>query len=241
MPPIDERVARLVKISCSVEEYNQLTSGKFNPWNASDRYWQCIPNYLVSRCPFCGLEYYAQYDAYSIAFTPFYSELGRRIAAGNHFEHETQHCEHYLACDPFNYLHDFEEVKEKGWAFESRTPGIQPHLFADDLESFAVIHALPICRVENEQFVPRFTKFLVIYFASSPETVFQRWRNRESAFASGDPDYYNVLLSRTPDTDLIPWVERGKLKWLDINQSDLPLTGYPASEFPYANLIVKST
>ncbi len=63
LPKIDERVARQLQILCSVETYDELTKGKFSLWGAGEQYWQCIPTYLVSRCPFCGLEYFAQYDS----------------------------------------------------------------------------------------------------------------------------------------------------------------------------------
>jgi hypothetical protein len=38
------------------------------------------------------------------------------------------------------------------------------------------------------------------------------------------------------DWDLLPWVESGKLKWLDLDQDDLPLKSGPIDDFPYANI-----
>jgi hypothetical protein len=33
--------------------------------------------------------------------------------------------------------------------------------------------------------------------------------------------------------DLRYWVQRGKLKWLDLSSPDLPLKSGPAEDFPY--------
>jgi hypothetical protein len=239
MPKMDERIARQLQLLCSVKTYNELTKGDFNPWRASSQYWPNIPNYLVSRCPFCGLEYFAQYDTYSLAHTRSYTEFGRRIAAGDNYEHETKHCEHFVAYQPFNYLNEFDEVIERGKPYESDAPGVQPHLLPAEIESIAVIHALPVCRVEKNQFVPRFTKFLVVYFSPDRRAIKLRWQN-EGEPRDPDSDYEDVLIGNNKvDTNFAYWLKRGKLKWLDLDKPDLPLRGEPVEAFPYYNLVGK--
>jgi hypothetical protein len=244
---MDERIIRQLQLLCSVADYDKVVGHEpfFNTWRAGAEYWQLIPNYLVSRCPFCGLAYHADYDTYSIGKTSSYTEFGRHIAEGDHYEHETPHCQHYIANQPFHYLNEFENVNqfgnvfERGSTFSSDAPGMLPHLLLEGTESIAVIHALPICRVENNQFVPRFTKFLVVYFAADRKQIFDPWEIQEDQKAAQDDEYYGALIGGYKvDHDLSAWVRKAKLQWLDLNKSDLPLRSDPIEDFPYNNLVV---
>jgi len=91
----------------------------------------------------------------------------------------------------------------------------------------AVLHALPICRVEATAFVPRYTVFALIYFSEDKAAVLGRVLAGEAARANVDSEYFASILD-LPDSsgaayDLDVWAARGQLGWLEITQPDLPL------------------
>ena len=164
--PIDRRIRSLVQLLCTVDEYHAVTKfdsqdASFYPSRAGSEYWHCIPNYLVTRCPFCQLVYYAQIDTYGLRYTLHYTEIGQEISYGKVTEHETTHCSHYVANQPFIDLHGQRKVTDSDLSNNIGPIEIQTQLLPEDIESNAVVHGLPVCQIENGQFVPTFTLFIL--------------------------------------------------------------------------------
>lgn len=106
-------------------------------------------------------------------------------------------------------------------------------------ETYAVLHALPIGRVEDLALKPRYTLYLTTYFAARPADFWRRLYPYEYAFTYNPPrrvaqgewrgEIVGLLPYEAADYDLLPWVERGKLLWLG---PDLELSSSPRA-FPY--------
>jgi hypothetical protein len=135
----------------------------------------------------------------------------------------------------FLNLHD-KQPKEVEY-MENNTgevPYITPWNFPDGLESYAVLHALPICRIENTQFVPRYTVFSIAYFSRDLDLLFRHFSTEaEAAGVKDDPEYYpatvwppgNMNTHQYDESlyDLTAWAERGQLGWLDVTKTDQSL------------------
>ncbi|MDQ2805324.1 MAG: hypothetical protein M3Z04_00160 [Chloroflexota bacterium] len=102
-----------------------------------------------------------------------------------------------------------------------------------DIRSYVVLHALPICRIEHDRFVPRYTAFTLSYFSTNKAAVLARHDASEAHRAIGDPDYYAAATFEPPAAtptpasaplyDLAAWADTGRLGWLDYTDPTLPL------------------
>jgi hypothetical protein len=137
---------------------------------------------------------------------------------------------------------------------EPETPMITPLLLPDDIESYAVLHGIPICRIWEEKFKPVYLLFMLTYYSTNKKELEQRrlleW--------TGGKEFPNLLDVGVPWTsggkrlmlyweeasdmpeawDLMYWVRKGKLRWLDLNAPDLTLNNQD-DEFPYADIAGK--
>jgi hypothetical protein len=94
----------------------------------------------------------------------------------------------------------------------------------------AVIHALPIGRLDDEESIHRYTAYFVTYFAgdqSNLRTTAGMWVANEY----GGPAMGWVKESR----DLLKWVKADRLHWLDPDDTSKLLNG-PPEAFPYVNV-----
>jgi hypothetical protein len=211
----------LLQLEISPEEYQALP-----PLQAT--YWQSMPDYVIARCPLCGATYHSRLDTYSLAYWP-------RPAYGNEiFKPSVQEidCSHFVVVHHFLNLNGVIPIELDYKMLGCEVPYVIPVFLPDDVESYAVMHALPICRIEDGQFVPRYSAYLITYCSESPDILMERrWQISSSE---------SVLVSRGLRTrnswDLARWVQAGKLQWLDAESPDLPLRTGPAEAFPYANV-----
>ena len=111
-------------------------------------------------------------------------------------------------------------------------PHIIPVFLPDDVESYAVMHVLPICRVENDQFVPRYSLYTITYCSEEPSVLIKRrWQ-----ISSSEVMFVSRGLVTRASWDLAKWVQAGKLLWLDSEMPDLPLRTEPVEAFPYVGI-----
>src|SRR5579859_6649392 len=141
----DPKVASLLQLLCTPKAYQAAVGGPLNkrfwPEKAGEEYWQYIPNYLISRCPYCHLEHYAQVDTYSLLRRPHFDRMGKILGF---WEHSTWPCQHFLASHPFVNL-NLNQPSELDYAeFQSsEVPGIERSLVeSTDVRTLAVLHAL---------------------------------------------------------------------------------------------------
>lgn len=220
--------------------WRELEKGRKKVMDMSEAYWQQIPRYLIARCPLCGGKYEESLDTYTL-------RRWVRAAMGDYvFWHGSapSRCEHFVRAHHFinlNGLMPSISPSELDWSkmLSSEVPHVMANLLTDDVESYVVMHALPICRIEGNQFVPRYSLYMLTYYApeSNIEPLLDRLRHYE-------PDECKVeLLARPPGGpegetwwDLPRWVKAKKLLWLDPDDTDLPLRAGPIEAFPYSNI-----
>ena len=204
-------------------------------------YWELLGNYIIAKCPICGQEYKEQLDTYSL-------RQWVRAANGNiifRSESNIERCKHFIVANHFiNFNRINPEVSpiELCWptSFNSEVPHVMPMLFDEEIESYAVMHSLPICKIEDDRFVPRYTLYTLTYYTHEEhiEELKDRLRHWE-------PKMERVELLTFPISDygeaeewwnLNQWVQQGKLFWLEPDNPELPLIKGPVGKFPYGNI-----
>jgi hypothetical protein len=130
----------------------------------------------------------------------------------------------------------------RSYRSELDVPFVMPPFVAKQ-QAAAVIHSLPICRIEAETFVPRYSAFFLVYYADDPAAIRTQRATQNLADGANDPEYYpsatftNSEASAYADAyDLNVWVERQKVYWLDPTTPDLVLQTGPSERFPYADI-----
>lgn len=150
-------------------------------------------------------------------------------------EYVMSRCPHFMGVQRFVHLHQVPLAEADIFNCAcGELPYLTPDFFREGFATYAVLHALPICRIEHEEFIPRYTLFLITYFTENKGAI----RTQRMAITLEDspdspyPDPFDPAPPR-PDYiqthpqspyNLAAWAERGQLGWLDITQPDLPLT-----------------
>jgi hypothetical protein len=194
-------------------------------------FWEQIPKYLIARCPLCGGAYTERLDTYSL--DGWVTGGTDDVFSGGEQQH---HCGHFAAVQTFIHLNDV--VPTGYFSGGSEVPYVMPIFLPDDPVSYAVIHSLPICRVEAGVFVPRYLLFMVTYFSQNPQALYdRRWQDWEPGI-DRLPLMYTWMKARGIEEawDLPKWVAEGKLYWLDLDRDNLPLRSGPVEKFPYGNI-----
>ncbi|MCP4544177.1 MAG: hypothetical protein GY832_44260 [Chloroflexi bacterium] len=103
---------------------------------------------------------------------------------------------------------------------------------------------VPICRVEEGRFIPRYSLYIITYYSSDPQLSYaHRWKNwkQEHHF----PPFVRTPIFSDSDQetwwDLVSWVKKGRLMWMDPDDPNLPLRTGPVESFPYVNIIGSRT
>ncbi|HEY3228189.1 MAG TPA: hypothetical protein VGJ87_03155 [Roseiflexaceae bacterium] len=243
--PIPHPALQHLQLTFTVAEYEALlhtyTHVSFGPSKDARDYWEKVPNYLIARCPLCGAPYTGKLDTHSLAgywgthpeyYGAVYSEHFQQIG-----------CTHFLAVQTFVNLNGLIPTELTYYASKLDVPFVIPLYVPDDIPSYAVMHSLPICRIEQQSFVPRYAVYMITYYSTEPKTLWNRRLAENEALGAGDPDYRGPIMYTSgearadPETwDLRLWVARGKLRWLDPYAPDLALKAGPAEELPYVDI-----
>lgn len=241
--PFDELLGQL-QFLCAPAEYAQILGRLGRKWGAlpepekrSD-YWRIIPSYTFAHCPLCRFRYREQADTYSLRVWGGANNLRDALfSIAEWHPRPLPRCPHFVGIAKFYNLHQ-QPPEELDW-FQHETgevPTVTPWLVPEDLESYVVFHALPICRVERGRFVPRYTVFILTYFCKSPAEVMRRIYSEKS----DDPEFRPLVLvnSQFRGPGLVEWAARGRLGWLDVTRSDRPLCVGPHERLPeiYQNI-----
>ena len=204
-------------------------------------FWRHIPNYITARCPLCGDTFTERMDTYSLEDwgTKHDSSFfcGWHLIDEGSASFEPVRCEHFLGVEGFINFNGLEpvELNPSYYSGPAEVPSVVGVYLPDDPVSYAVMHSLPICRVENNKFVPRYSLFMVTYFSRDIHVIRERnWSNYNENM--GRITHSMTDLSSSRDYNLFRWVADGKLLWLDLEYDDLPLKSGPPETFPYANI-----
>jgi hypothetical protein len=196
-----------------------------------DAYWQSLPRYLIARCPLCGEEYHENLDTYAL-FHWVRAGMGDYVFRKGS---ASSHCRHFVRVQHFIDLNRVEPREMKYSQFASEVPHVMLPLLPDDVASWVVMHGLPICRIEAESFVPRYTVYMLTYYAAEPDVEVLMDRLRKSA---PDWEFFYPPPRQGGELwwDLWHWVQRGRLFWLTPDDPALPLQRGPEEAFPYGSI-----
>jgi hypothetical protein len=250
-----QKLTGMLKFHLRVEEF--VTTKKYTRFVRQHniesltmlRYWRMIPTYIVSRCPFCDATYQQKIDTYSL----YLWGIRHNTSSVAYNPEGYKRCAHFIGVHSFINLADQRPYKNElieGYLFSSEpeVPMITPTLVPEEIESYAVLHCLPICRPWNDRFLVRYLLFTLTYYSTSPEELKKRrlaeWTGGyyvPSVLEIDKPWHTRVGIyweeaNKTPEAwNLLHWVKKGKLKWLDLAQEDLPLISDEGA-FPYAQI-----
>ena len=212
-------------------------------------YQSNLPVYVLARCPICGGRVSEPVDTFSLSGLGWWlSEssgfgwLGRRISQARNLKaliapreggpSYRAECEHARAVTYGVNLHGIipDDVQMTEYiVIGSGRPGVlRP--FMERAGSYAVVHALPVGRLDDVAWQPRYTAYFVCYFAEEAgafeeSLAPQDWYGDKFVWPYDQMDY-----------DLVPWLEKGKLFWIGPEGEGYPLQQGPVGEFPYGNV-----
>lgn len=238
-----------LQITFQPDEYSEILQN----WKKSEPpkgYVEKLPTYIMARCPFCHSEYKTLLDTHSLRY-------GSSPSSGDQLGYPLgERCTHFLAIHPFINLNGlFPEEKSRYFDNTYDVPFISPLFLPQEVPSYTVMHSLPVCRLEERQFVPRYYLYTLTYYVPEnyvswiklpgyPEKIrrgiIAERRSREiiaNNFHWEEFLYYPLQAREHPEWwDLLLWVKKGKLLWLDPHSPNLELRNGPIEDFPYANI-----
>jgi hypothetical protein len=206
-----------------------------------EQYRPRLPVYLLARCPLCGGKVSERVDTFSLngfGWNNTHKEpsgwgwFGVTRFADRSYQSE---CEHVQLLLYGVNLNGYEEFAQLSWStifIGAERPYVIPPLLQIQ-DTYAVLHSLPLGRVSDAEFTPRYTIYFATYFSSHPEQFEQALEPYRS---KNKPE--KILPYDDADYDLAPWVSRGRLYWLKPNDPELTLMGGAAnlSTFPYGSI-----
>lgn len=240
--------AGLLQVTFTPETYRILltkyrrgqAATRFSKSLAGSDYWDRLPIYLLARCPFCAAAYTAKIDTHSLFGWVPHPEKYKGVYDE---EHQQIDCAHFVGVQTFVNLRNQVPRELAYYSSHLDVPFVTPTLLPLDASSIAVMHGLPICRLEHEQFVPRYVAYTISYFTLQPLELRARRRAENQVTIARDHSFYPTLLYTNaeaavqPETfDLQHWVRQDKLYWLDLTAPDLPLKANPVETFPYTGI-----
>jgi len=231
------KLANILQFSCSPKEYQRLiakyakSTGRLRGANVGEDYDAILPLYTRAVCPFCQAQLKSPMDTYSLlgrgeSDTILYSELRKESKLVNA-------CSHFMATRQFLNLHGVpptELTYMHSWTGE--IPFISAWCLPDDIESYVVLHAIPVCRIIDNKFVPSYTRFMIHYFSMDREQIVDRRFKFVWAPGKNDPEFRaSVFYAPGPNPeegaqyvyDLQWWSNEGKLGYLDFTDPELSL------------------
>lgn len=141
-----------LQITCSPEQYPLLLE-EFSYGKKGIE--AIIPSYLISRCPFCGAVHTAPVDTHSLQswsnsttsdtghYFAHHSTLSKRY-------HDTFGCKHFNRVQAFFNLEGIVPAEVAYFEQVYHIPFVMPFYLPDNQPTAAVIHSLPVCRIESD-------------------------------------------------------------------------------------------
>lgn len=189
-------------------------------------YWARLPVYLLARCPICGGAVREAVDTFSLNGLGWRNRQpdGFGWRSGRHYEAACAHAQIVAYGVNLNGIRPDDVTQWVG--IGSERPFVMAPLIALD-DTYVVMHTLPVGRADGRSDQTYTLHFTTYFTADSAafEAVTRPFHQEQTLFVPGLGDY-----------ELRPWVERGKLYWLDGDDPALPLRGGPADAFPYGDM-----
>ena len=188
---------------------------------ALEQYYESLPRMAISRCPLCNKALYRVFDPWGLDGFWWQEKLGRAAR-------ELPACSHFRVLTGALNLNGLPTVGGREEAFPGpEVPYVVPRL----LGLPAMIAVVSSIRMPNG-----YTAYPVTYFSNQtpkPGTLTQTWTQRSYNYqdAKGQPKF---MYDTSPwDFDLLSWIDRGRLVWIDRNDTGLDIKRAPARGCPY--------
>jgi hypothetical protein len=202
----------------------------------TQEYRNRLPIHKLAQCPYCGTDILQPVDSFSLmGFDP---DLNATKLYGGEPEWSSpaprQRCPHSLCATLSVNLNGLGPDDLRGWMLWDKTLLLDsvPYVMVWPLiarYTSAVVHALPIGRLDDEEPIHRYTAYFTTYFAGDGTNLHTKemWVPNDV----GGPAMGLVQV----DIDLLKWVRAGRLYWLDPDDTSRLVAG-PPEAFPYANV-----
>jgi hypothetical protein len=169
-PPNPFLTSHLLQNTYTSAEYQELLAsyGYRSYW--TNTVWDRMPRYTLARCPFCEASYSEPLDTHSLRYWWINGNESRAVFATDTYNlplcHPEWGCPHLMALQTHLNLNGVVPVeKESFHSTMSGEPCVMAEWLTDSIPAIAVIHSLPICRLEDDQFVPRYLLYTVAYYS----------------------------------------------------------------------------
>ncbi|MCP4602208.1 MAG: hypothetical protein GY847_17110 [Proteobacteria bacterium] len=196
-----------------------------------------LPIHTLAQCPYCGTTILQPVDSFSLmSFDPHLNATKAYCWGREWYDSSLpgQRCSHALCATLSVNLNGLKPDDMSGWMMGKETVLMRsaPYVMVWPLiaqYTSAVLHALPIGRLDDNEPIHRYTAYFSTYFANSTTNLFNKemWVPNDL----GGPAMGLVQV----DLDLIKWVKAGRLFWLDPDDQSRLIQG-PVEAFPYANI-----
>jgi hypothetical protein len=218
-------------------EREQIYSLKDQLIQLSEKYYRHLPNSIVSICPYCNAVILQPIDYFSlIGFHPLINlpDFYHSAQTWDKPEAPRQSCKHALVSTLSVNLNNYRPTDlpqwsiNRNWLYMSSSPRIMVWPLLAHHTS-AVIHALPIGRLDDPNPTHRYTLYFVTYFMddSSNLRTEEMWVSTDL----GEPATGGVKY----DPDLRKWIKASRLYWLDPKKPSRLVKG-STDDFPYMDV-----
>lgn len=223
---------------CHILEEKRIMLGMSGFKKEQREYWKIIPRYIVSRCPICSKAVTEQIDTYTLRKWHRATNGTEVFFSGS----SIKHCKHFLATHSFINFNCIRPTKDDLYVagdFISEAPFVFSFLFEVEKKCKAVLHSLPICRIEGGEFVPRYTLYIMTYFAPRFKVrnilrkLHKYKQNANPWFLLPSP--HEGIEGVDSWWDLKKFVENGNLYWLEPDNEEGVLIN-DINTFPYGNI-----
>lgn len=221
-------------------------------------YKQYLPALLYARCPLCGARCESAIDTgllptNMIDYTIMYN-------ATPSMDYPRPVCPHLVGTHAFFHLHGYIPEEVDYLELDSGEVPLVTPWFLDKLGGCAVLHAVPVCRLEQGELIPSYTRFFLTYFCHDPRQLLQATYAMQAESVKSEDDYYPYTIAsgyRVYHTgghmpvgdgwetmkdhvrayyeekyDLPRWARAGRLGYLDYSSPELPLRIGEGLELP---------
>lgn len=223
----------LLQRNLTVEEFREV----IRYYNRNEALLDRLPAYTIAQCPFCQDANIETVNTYTVEDHGTGASVFVSSAA-------LYHCPHFAFVHNFYHFHGLKPTDAlRGTWFRPEVPFVVGFLLKRR-NCKAVIHALPVCQIENNEFVPRFTMFLATYFSTQPEATYRELVGWASTFPGAEGYATDFRMPSDKDEnwwDLNYWVKRDSLYWVDANDPELPIRTHDPDAFPYGNIAGRKT
>lgn len=221
--------SHLLKLEITAQEYRAIAVNRVSL--QPEPFLDKLPVYSIARCPFCFEENTERLNTY--AMDGWHTGYGSAIFDSRAI---VQHCKHFALTQSFFHFQNIWPSEANGM-LGPEVPHVIGHLLSSG-HCLAVIHALPICRIEDSVFVPRYILFMVSYFSEKPKEAYDAVIGFNVPYVEDGVAWPFISPPKGRENwwNLQEWITQGQLFWVNGNSPSLEISTRDPSNFPYGKI-----